>query len=254
MTGENTENSVKFFSFIAEELKEESLPEEGDTVCYRGVYRGILPETGAMVELMDIENVRRTVEVLFAADGGEIPGKGQERAAEIRIRKNPRTEPSRFDVLMSPLPMPKSSVDVKSLPLNNRRIESLIWKYQNDQDVETLGAISEYLVFAGKFYLVAGRHPNSRRADFTTLLTDQKQKFYPVFTNLTEAAKKPVPEGSMITRVDFDGLIQILREDPAADGIVINPWSFNLIFNRDDLKKLHKMKQKVVFSSDPDSE
>lgn len=253
---------MKSFSFVAVDFKQNKT-----TVHYSGVYSGTLPEKGETVVLYDIENKEVPVKITAVKEGGSTPVAGREKPAEISIEWKEGMDPSAFDVLKNQRPenekkkeeapeqqsdqeqpeqdRQKTIVQDLSRSVNNRRLEALIWKYMNDRDVDTLGAISMYLMFSAKFFIIAKPGQKRDYHAFPTLESGNRHRFYPVFTNLSEINRKPVMKGSYIAKIGFDGIIDLLHDDKFANGIIINPWTADLKFRRGDLATLKKTKQQI---------
>ena len=237
------------FTFVATELKVNKT-----TVRYTGVYTGVLPIKGDKVELLGIENVRRPVKITSVKDAVDLKCIGNEKAAEISIVLLNEAEPSVFDVMtenIGDLGENENDENDKfgNLPLTNRRLEALIWKYQNDNDVDTLGAIAEYITFASAFYIEECPIKKEGHFYIPTLEKKNKHRFYPVFTSLTEITKNAIRPGSTVRRIGFDGIVKLLHADRFANGIIVNPWSMQLTFTRADFAKMKKLKELVETDS-----
>lgn len=249
---------MDFFTFVATDIKVNKT-----TVRYSGVYMGTLPLKGDSVELLGIDNDSHMVKVTSVKDNVDsIPHSRGEQTAEMSVSLVSGVDPSEFDVLTVPVEESKEKTEEEKaeklektdkVKLDNRRLESLIWKYLSDRDVNTLGAISQYLTFTGIFYIPAKPSKHEGKYNFPTV-QNGRFRYYPIFTNMTEFSKRNILQDAVAAPVTFNDLVKILHRDVYGHGIKINPWTVDLTFNRQDLGKLKKMKEMLLAEADEEVE
>lgn len=91
--------------------------------------------------------------------------------------------------------------------------------------------------------------PSNLKVQFVMISTPDKKTFFPAFTDAQEAEKMTVPEGQkrefiVRTLKEFEPIFRDTRGQAA--GIVVNPFSSNIVLQRDLISKLNSQKASAV--------
>lgn len=146
--------------------------------------------------------------------------------------------------------------------LENEGIRSLLEKRRdadaNDQE-ETRNVMNELIneiVFNSRFlspvnlskppvYDAAGALMLAPDTEFTFVLLDngKGERFFPIFTESAEFEKWENPGASATIQMEFDRYAVMLERNSNCEGIVINPFSDNLLVNKQIVEKWYEKKQ-----------
>lgn len=226
----------------------ETAKKEGNYVRVTGVAKGSFPEAGSEVEILSHSGNSALAEVVEAGlvSDSSIHIMGEEQAAYFLL-SNVSDEIEMYDVI-SPLadkPEKEQETSKGKAVMDNRRLTALIWKYAQEKKEEILGTIFENLANFGKFYIVAqttGNGDKKNGVKFPTLQTPNKHQYYAAFTSGEELAKSPKLPLSKAVIFDFDDLMVLFHEFPMVTGLVIDPFSINMVLDRKTLAHIRNKK------------
>lgn len=75
--------------------------------------------------------------------------------------------------------------------------------------------------------------PESADVTFVIFSPDEKQKFFPIFSDTETYNKWEKTEEVHTITMDFASLANLLKKSPAADGLVLNPFTDNMVIKRE---------------------
>lgn len=131
--------------------------------------------------------------------------------------------------------------------VNNDELEQLISTYAADKNVETFNKMISKLVTC-RMLVPASMEPNVKKPMPCLLKAGENGMFFAVYTSLKHVPKEPKSPAILnMPYIDANGLVLSAKEN--VKGIVLNPFTDNIILKPELLKKIaevEEMKKKGV--------
>lgn len=127
---------------------------------------------------------------------------------------------------------PNLSIDVK-----NTELEELVALYSKENTVENLNKLLSCIVKCR--VLVPAELTESKKPAPCMIKNNDNQIYLPIYTSKEQIPQKP--KSPLIMNVPYAGINMTAAQNPEVQGIVINPFSGNLIFKKELLLKIKEV-------------
>ena len=135
-----------------------------------------------------------------------------------------------------------------TIELKNERLEQCLAAHKASKSIEDLSKLVTVLM--GSRLLVPGRMLEGNKQPVPQLLKGQdNMMFFPVFTSLEHLKKGPKAQAIINMPYMQVNTIALKSPDPI-EGVVINPFTDNLVLKKDLLKKIADTKGQVTIPED----
>lgn len=130
---------------------------------------------------------------------------------------------------------PNLTLDVK-----NTEIETLLEEYAKDNNADTLNKL---VALVHKARVLVPANVNEQKQPMPVVIVNNEgKKFFPIYTSKEQIPAEPKSQG--IINMPYIGMnSMVLRDEVDVEGIVINPFSNNLIFKKTLIQKIDEVEK-----------
>ncbi len=144
-----------------------------------------------------------------------------------------------------------TEVNAAEANVENPRLKELFAERKqcgSGEMAEVMNKMAEEIVMNARFLSLVQTEKadgGKMRISFALLNDDKGRRFYPLFTDTEELMKWPLAQGESpeTMALIFDNYAQMIVDRNAADGIVINPFSDNLMVEKEAVSRWWDKKQ-----------
>ena len=124
-----------------------------------------------------------------------------------------------------------------TLEVNNTELEQLVDLYSKENSVENLNKLLTCIVKCR--VLVPAEMAENKKPAPCMIKNKEDEVFLPIYTSKAQIPQKP--KSPFIMNVPYAGINMTAAQTPEVQGIVINPFSGNLIFKKELLLKIKEV-------------
>ncbi|MFV0394645.1 MAG: enhanced serine sensitivity protein SseB [Coprobacillaceae bacterium] len=146
----------------------------------------------------------------------------------------------------------ESPVDVNT-PLTNPKLKKLMGFMQKEQTSESKDAMLHEVIMHAYFLMVillegeqdtqSSILPKGTKMQISLITNTENQQYYPIFTDWDEIRKWKAEDNLQTWIVDFDDFVSLVLNNDDVEGIVINPYTENIVLNTEMLFYLKQQKE-----------
>lgn len=124
-----------------------------------------------------------------------------------------------------------------TIEVNNTELEQLVDLYSKDKTIENLNKLLSCIVKCR--VLVPAELTESKKPAPCMIKNKEDEIYLPIYTSKAQIPQKP--KSPLIMNVPYAGINLTAAQSPEVQGIVINPFSSNLIFKKELLLKIKEV-------------